>query len=642
MDVKHETNKEPETKEQEEKYIDMRLYISIAILGSVSVGKSTLMNSLFAEQYSDMRIKRTTMLPQVYQETEDDGIISDKQIRKENTEHNKKIYDDANNKKKLTLEDCKELVYQVPKLHDFIDNKRQYYINVYDLPGIDDADLKDVYTAYLEKQFSEFDIVIFMLDINNAFNRADEVQLFRSVIRQIKRQITEFHKNVYLIICINKCDDMFIDEKDPNTIHFENEEYKEMYEDIYSRVMKMADEEKLDKKYCNNFSKISAEDSFIYRCIKKNKDNKLDDAQFNKLALNDIGKNKWRTMKQKEKEKYIDKIVEKVRDDQYYQERMIQCGFKNFSNMIRRIVGVENQYLFLMNHIRNEIQSIGKMTDDNTERIMLQYDVVYKKIYTVGRMFKKDDQKIIKDDITKKIDTYIQSMGKESITNQNIANKYAIHQENLEYLIKHSTVKRLYNVNKLLETRTLICAYSEQYHLNIILSGKCNDPRELKPHVNRLQECQFKKIIEVVDNINLKNLLLFKEGYDHPEHVIEWCKYIRNELKYDNAKIKQFLQNWLVSKQTYLRVTVNNNNGTADEQDQRRANFLNYCYDLDYYLTQLCCKIDLGKNENFYKNLSINNKKTIVSMIGGMGGACYLKETDNELLLERYLFDNFM
>ena len=49
--------------------MDNRLEINIAIIGTVSSGKTTLMNSLFVNQYSDMKIKRTTMTPQVYYET---------------------------------------------------------------------------------------------------------------------------------------------------------------------------------------------------------------------------------------------------------------------------------------------------------------------------------------------------------------------------------------------------------------------------------------------------------------------------------------------------------------------------------------------------------------------------------------------
>ena len=51
----------------------MEYYINIAILGGVSVGKSTLLNALCGEQHSDMKYKRTTMVPQIYYETTNIG-----------------------------------------------------------------------------------------------------------------------------------------------------------------------------------------------------------------------------------------------------------------------------------------------------------------------------------------------------------------------------------------------------------------------------------------------------------------------------------------------------------------------------------------------------------------------------------------
>jgi GTPase SAR1 family protein len=42
--------------------------INIAILGTVSSGKSTLLNSLFLEEFTSMNISRNTMIPQIYRE----------------------------------------------------------------------------------------------------------------------------------------------------------------------------------------------------------------------------------------------------------------------------------------------------------------------------------------------------------------------------------------------------------------------------------------------------------------------------------------------------------------------------------------------------------------------------------------------
>jgi small GTP-binding protein len=612
---------------------DMRLSISVAIMGIVSVGKSTLMNSLFAQEYADMTIKRETMLPQIYQETEDDGIIDSKTIRKENAESNRRILNDAKHNK---VPECKELIYHVPKVHDFIDNKRKYYLNIYDLPGIDDADLKDTHMDYLTTKFPEFDVILFMVDINSAFNTSNEVQIFRSVVKLIKRQITDFNKYVHLIICVNKCDDMNFDEKDSSKLTFINKEHTSMMHIIEERVNKIVDEERLDRKYCNNFVKICAEDSFIYRCINKNKNNKLKATHFDKLAIHDMGKNKWRMLSAKEKETYIDKLKTQVHEQKFYQQRMIQCGFKNFSNVIKRIIGYDNQYQFLINHVRNELNEIVQLTDENVFEIIKQYEKVYKKMTYIGKLFNNDDQKLVREDIGKKITTYIESIGKEDITNQEIAHKYAVYQQNLEYLIRWSPmIQKLFNVPLLLEKRTIICNKSIEYYLKVITEGTNFDSRKLKQYFSRLQECEYTKMTELVDTVNNKNVLLCAECFDKPEYIVEWCKYIRNELKYEGSKIKLFLENWLMAKQTHLRMHFSN------KPEAVKSHFINYCYDLDYYLTQICCKIDLLKDEKYYKHLSIKNKKTIVLLHGCMGGVCYLKDTDNNLVVEKYLFDNF-
>lgn len=42
--------------------------IRIALIGAVSVGKSTLLNALFVKQFSQTKIKRTTVIPYIFAE----------------------------------------------------------------------------------------------------------------------------------------------------------------------------------------------------------------------------------------------------------------------------------------------------------------------------------------------------------------------------------------------------------------------------------------------------------------------------------------------------------------------------------------------------------------------------------------------
>ncbi|ARF08481.1 hypothetical protein Catovirus_1_531 [Catovirus CTV1] len=58
---------------------NLELTIRIGIIGPVSTGKSTFINSLFGKTYSQMKLRRTTMIPQVYHEdtqyVDDDALI---------------------------------------------------------------------------------------------------------------------------------------------------------------------------------------------------------------------------------------------------------------------------------------------------------------------------------------------------------------------------------------------------------------------------------------------------------------------------------------------------------------------------------------------------------------------------------------
>ena len=96
--------------------------INVAICGPVSAGKSTLLNSLFVASYSDMKIKRTTMTPQVYYETKTEDKKSTKEIKEKNREINEKL-----SKKKgseLTISDIEETMYTVPPIKGLVEIAR--------------------------------------------------------------------------------------------------------------------------------------------------------------------------------------------------------------------------------------------------------------------------------------------------------------------------------------------------------------------------------------------------------------------------------------------------------------------------------------------------------------------------------------
>jgi GTPase SAR1 family protein len=141
--------------------------INFGIIGCVSSGKSTLLNSLFCDTYSDMKIKRTTMIPQVYQcdPKIDKSKSYAEKIRKQNEEINKKIIEQTENKKALTIEDCYEIVYKVSPIEQFITLPSNINVAIFDIPGLNDSQTKDTYFKYLDQNFYKFDYILFVIDI---------------------------------------------------------------------------------------------------------------------------------------------------------------------------------------------------------------------------------------------------------------------------------------------------------------------------------------------------------------------------------------------------------------------------------------------------------------------------------------------
>jgi GTPase Era involved in 16S rRNA processing len=181
--------------------------LNIGILGCISTGKSTLMNSLFAQTYSDMKIKKTTMCPQVYQT--DKKIVKNKSyakdVRKQNEELNKKLYDEG------TANKCEEILYQVlpiPDIFDELKNGDKIEYRIYDIPGLNDSATKNIFYDYVRKNFYKFDVVIYNIDINSGLNTTDELDILNLIKSCVTELKTKYNKEVKLIIICNKCDDM--------------------------------------------------------------------------------------------------------------------------------------------------------------------------------------------------------------------------------------------------------------------------------------------------------------------------------------------------------------------------------------------------------------------------------------------------
>jgi small GTP-binding protein len=315
--------------------------INIAIIGPISAGKSTLLNCLFVNQYSDMKIKRTTMTPQIYHElhTKSFHDINLKKIKKNNSKINNRLIAKSEKNEEIQMDDIKEVNYYVPPLYDFIKNKNNVNLIIHDIPGLNDGRTKDLYFNYVKKNFNKYDIIIFVIDINSSMNTSDEKDILEMILNNCKKNkgngITS-----KLIIIINKCDNMFLE----NDKLIMDNEYNEMFEQAEKMISQKVGEIIPSLEY--NIIPLSSEDSYLYRMFNRNPEADLDVKYINKFGDNEFGKKVWNRYNISEKREKIKKYMNNIN----IEESLKFTGFNEFKNIFNKTLSNESQYKMLMNH----------------------------------------------------------------------------------------------------------------------------------------------------------------------------------------------------------------------------------------------------------------------------------------------------
>jgi GTPase Era involved in 16S rRNA processing len=184
--------------------ITHRNSIRVALIGCVSSGKSTLLNAICVKEYEDMKRKRTTMLPTVYKTTNNTTYPLDaEKIKERNRTLNETFYG-CDDKTQLTKENCILQDIMIPEINNFIDVPDGIYLDIYDIPGLNDSTTKDIYFEWIRTNFHEFDVIINVVSIENGCNTSDEKDILTLIGSCLHAKSTE----TLFLTAINKCDDM--------------------------------------------------------------------------------------------------------------------------------------------------------------------------------------------------------------------------------------------------------------------------------------------------------------------------------------------------------------------------------------------------------------------------------------------------
>jgi GTP-binding protein EngB required for normal cell division len=330
--------------------------INLCFVGGVSTGKSTVLNSVFCEELTQCKIKRTTMWPTVYVENNFIQHIATEEILKIISEKNKEIIEKTETGQKLDSGDYKELVFNVGKLDiNILDDS---YVNVYDIPGLNDARTKHIYYDYLENNFHKFNLVVFLVDIQSGLNTSDEMDMLRFIINNTKDQFKRNQRHIYTLVIVNKADDMQTEE-DSDKLEITGE-LREMFEQVENTVHAEFTGNGL-KNAVIGVIPLCARDSYLYRMVKKHGKNfKLSPEQILKIGVNENGK-KFSTLKPATQEARVNEIL---KDESFVNTMIKLSGFSRLESILHQFLKDNNKGSKLrIDNLMYELKKLPKLHD---------------------------------------------------------------------------------------------------------------------------------------------------------------------------------------------------------------------------------------------------------------------------------------
>lgn len=367
-----------------------KMEFNIGVFGTVSAGKSTLINAIFAKRFSQMNIRRTTMVPQRYQLSNQGDAKQYEEVRASNDEVNVKFQN--------SMWDGETVLHHVVDTpNNFIDgnDNTDFQFNVYDFPGLNDQTTKDVYMKWTEDNIAMFDVIILVVDIHSGMNTSDEVDVLRVFLSGMLA-----NPHISLIVLANKCDDMIYD--DSKDVFVTDEERESIYtEQMVPMIMKMANEYQVDASRIT-IQKFCSRTAFIYRTIHANGEDTLthlDDKHLTEMMQNEVGRTRWVRMTEKQREAHISTIINEVVNDQgVYDSNMVHSGFTKLVETLRTLITEPKQLLPIYQaNIKSVISGIHRHTEDDDEATQLEDAVELINSMSIGNDIKESLMQTVTD-----------------------------------------------------------------------------------------------------------------------------------------------------------------------------------------------------------------------------------------------------
>lgn len=354
--------------------------VNIIIIGPISAGKSTFLNAITCDTYSDMKRKRTTMSPQIYQITNDKTAIMPAEtiidLTKKDNERILKLRESG----QFNGNELKELTFNIAAVPEFVEMPDiDAYYNITDMPGLNDQ-ASTIYNDYIIRNSAKFDIYIVVFDINSSLNTSDEINIMKLIIEQVKKNGYGF-----IHVLMNKADE-FVFNKSGFDIH--DTELKELYTQAENTVKNLCENagittwdkyiENINQNKTNantvtgfyNITPITAAQSYVYRTIKYNPSAEIEEKCLDTIITNEVGKKELNRLKDiNNKKKFLTGLFQA--ESARHTDGLISCGYTLFRNNFNHII--YNEYpQIISHHIIKNVADITAKPVTNIENELKQ------------------------------------------------------------------------------------------------------------------------------------------------------------------------------------------------------------------------------------------------------------------------------
>eukprot|EP00978_Attheya_sp_CCMP212_P041075 scaffold231003_cov24-Attheya_sp.AAC.1 len=184
--------------------------IRVAVIGYVSVGKTTVINALFGAEYGEVAMKRTTAVVNYFRVSsvpssssssqDDDSIeivcknLSASATLKETATDNGVFRDST-----VVQERAYDICLEEEPLHEMRPDTK---LVIVDIPGMNEAGTSSKYKDFVNERWHSFDIVVVVMDARQGVNTEEQHALL-----QLVKDNLETTKNLPVLILGNKVDD---------------------------------------------------------------------------------------------------------------------------------------------------------------------------------------------------------------------------------------------------------------------------------------------------------------------------------------------------------------------------------------------------------------------------------------------------